>query len=114
MLLTMKAHIEALRGIAYLTAEGIDLATAHPDPAVRATAQERTDILTPIIKGWGTDLGVELTSIAVQVHGGLGYLRTTPVERFYRDARLFRIYEGTSQVQQVIIAKALLGDVART
>jgi acyl-CoA dehydrogenase len=50
---------------------------------------------------------------AVQVHGGAGYMRGVPVERFYRDARLFRIYEGTSQIQQVIIAKALLGDAAR-
>jgi acyl-CoA dehydrogenase len=50
---------------------------------------------------------------AVQVHGGAGYMRGVPVERFYRDARLFRIYEGTSQIQQVIIARALLGDAAR-
>ena len=50
---------------------------------------------------------------AVQVHGGAGYMRGVPVERFYRDARLFRIYEGTSQIQQVIIARALLGEAAR-
>jgi acyl-CoA dehydrogenase len=50
---------------------------------------------------------------AVQIHGGAGYMRGVPVERFYRDARLFRLYEGTSQIQQIIIAKALLGDVAR-
>jgi acyl-CoA dehydrogenase len=51
---------------------------------------------------------------AVQIHGGAGYMRGVPVERFYRDARLFRIYEGTSQIQQVIIAKALLGEAARS
>lgn len=50
---------------------------------------------------------------AVQIHGGAGYMRGVAVERFYRDARLFRIYEGTSQIQQVIIAKALLGEAAR-
>jgi acyl-CoA dehydrogenase len=50
---------------------------------------------------------------AVQIHGGAGYIRGVPVERFYRDARLFRIYEGTSQIQQVIIAKQLLGPAAR-
>jgi acyl-CoA dehydrogenase len=50
---------------------------------------------------------------AVQIHGGAGYMRGVPVERFFRDARLFQLYEGTTQIQQVIIAKALLGDAAR-
>src|SRR5829696_4211037 len=72
MLLTMKAHLEALRGIAFLNGEGIDLSRAGVDEAVRAAGQERADILTPITKGWGTDVGVALTSLAVQVHGGMG------------------------------------------
>jgi alkylation response protein AidB-like acyl-CoA dehydrogenase len=109
MLLTMKAHIEALRGIAYLTAEGIDLAKAHPDAAVRAAAQERTDILTPIIKGWGTDVGVELTSIAIQVHGGMGYVEETGVAQHYRDARIAPIYEGTNGIQAMDLVGRKLG-----
>jgi 3-(methylsulfanyl)propanoyl-CoA dehydrogenase len=109
MLLTIKAHIEALRGIAYLTAEGIDLAKAHPDAAVRAAAQERTDILTPIIKGWGTDVGVELTSIAIQVHGGMGYVEETGVAQHYRDARIAPIYEGTNGIQAMDLVGRKLG-----
>jgi alkylation response protein AidB-like acyl-CoA dehydrogenase len=109
MLLTMKSHIEALRGITFLTAEGIDLAKAHPDPAVRAAAQERTDILTPIIKGWGTDVGVELTSIAVQVHGGVGYVEQTGVAQHYRDVRIAPIYEGTNGIQAMDLVGRKLG-----
>ena len=77
MLLTMKAHIEALRCLAYRNAECLDLAKAHPDEAVRERSQELADILTPITKGWGTDVGVELTSLAVQVHGGMGFVEET-------------------------------------
>jgi 3-(methylthio)propanoyl-CoA dehydrogenase len=109
MLLTMKAHIEALRGIAYLNAEGIDLARAHPDPDVRAAALERTEILTPITKGWGTDLGVELTSLAVQVHGGMGYVEETGVAQHYRDARIAPIYEGTNGIQAIDLVGRKLG-----
>jgi alkylation response protein AidB-like acyl-CoA dehydrogenase len=99
MLLTMRAHIEALRCLAYLNAESLDLAKAHPDQAVRTTRQELADLLTPITKGWGTDLGVELTSLAVQVHGGMGYIEETGVAQYYRDARIAPIYEGTNGIQ---------------
>jgi len=99
MLLTMRAHIEAIRGIAYLNGEAVDLAKVHPDAAVRAAAQERAEILTPITKGWGTDLGVEMTSLAVQVHGGMGYIEETGVAQHYRDIRIAPIYEGTNGIQ---------------
>jgi hypothetical protein len=99
MLLTMRAYIEALRCLAYLNAESLDLAKAHPDQAVRTTRQELADLLTPITKGWGTDLGVELTSLAVQVHGGMGYIEETGVAQYYRDARIAPIYEGTNGIQ---------------
>mgnify|MGYP001056017570 CR=1 FL=1 len=101
MLLTMRAHIEALRGIAYLNAEAIDLAKAHPDEAVRRAGRERADILTPITKGWGTDVGVMLTSLAVQVHGGMGYIEETGVAQHYRDIRIAPIYEGTNGIQAI-------------
>jgi alkylation response protein AidB-like acyl-CoA dehydrogenase len=109
MLLTMKAHLEALRGIAYLNAEGIDLAKAAPDEAVRAAGQERAEILTPITKGWGTDVGVALTSLAVQVHGGMGYIEETGVAQHYRDIRIAPIYEGTNGIQAMDLVGRKLG-----
>ncbi len=99
MLLTMRAHIEALRCLAYLNAESIDLAAHHPDEDVRRARQELADLLTPITKGWGTDVGVELTSLAVQVHGGMGYVEETGVAQHYRDIRIAPIYEGTNGIQ---------------
>ncbi|HET6953840.1 MAG TPA: acyl-CoA dehydrogenase [Acidimicrobiales bacterium] len=101
MLLTMRAHIEALRCLAYLNAESIDLAAHHPDADVRAARQELADLLTPITKGWGTDLGIELTSLAVQVHGGMGYIEETGVAQHYRDVRIAAIYEGTNGIQAI-------------
>jgi hypothetical protein len=109
MLLTMKAHLEALRGIAYLNAEGIDLAKAAPDEAVRAGGQERAELLTPITKGWGTDVGVALTSLAVQVHGGMGYIEETGVAQHYRDIRIAPIYEGTNGIQAMDLVGRKLG-----
>ena len=99
MLLTMRAQIEALRCLAYLNAESLDLAARHPDEAVRTVRQELADLLTPITKGWGTDLGVELTSLALQVHGGMGYIEETGVAQHYRDTRIAPIYEGTNGIQ---------------
>jgi alkylation response protein AidB-like acyl-CoA dehydrogenase len=99
MLLTMKAQIEALRCLAYVNGECIDLAKSHPDEAVRQWRSELADLLTPMTKGWGTDLGVELTSLAVQIHGGMGYIEETGVAQHYRDARIAPIYEGTNGIQ---------------
>ncbi len=99
MLLTMRAHIEALRCLAYLNAESLDLADRHPDAAVRAAREELAELLTPITKGWGTDVGVELTSLAIQVHGGMGYIEETGVAQHFRDARIAPIYEGTNGIQ---------------
>jgi 3-(methylthio)propanoyl-CoA dehydrogenase len=99
MLLTMRCQIEALRCLAYLNAESIDLAARHPDEAVRTARQELADLLTPITKAWGTDLGNELTSLAVQVHGGMGYIEETGVAQHYRDIRIAAIYEGTNGIQ---------------
>jgi 3-(methylthio)propanoyl-CoA dehydrogenase len=99
MLLTMRAYIEALRCLAYVNAEAIDLAARHPDEAVRAASGELADLLTPITKAWGTDLGNELTSLAVQVHGGMGYIEETGVAQHYRDIRIAAIYEGTNGIQ---------------
>jgi alkylation response protein AidB-like acyl-CoA dehydrogenase len=99
MLLTMRAYNEALRCLVYLNAECLDLAAHHPDEAVRQQRAELADLLTPITKGWGTDLGVEVTSLAIQVFGGMGYIEETGVAQYYRDARIAPIYEGTNGIQ---------------
>ena len=93
----------------YLNAESIDLAKAHPDEAVRVARGELVEVLTPISKGWGTDLGVELTSLAVQVHGGMGYIEETGVAQHYRDIRIAPIYEGTNGIQAIDLVGRKLG-----
>lgn len=98
-LLTMKAHLEAMRGLCYVTAHAVDLATHHPDATVRAERAARAELLTPIAKAWCTDSAVELTSLAVQVHGGMGFVEETGVAQHYRDVRITPIYEGTNGIQ---------------
>jgi hypothetical protein len=108
MLLTQKASIEALRSLAYYVAESIDRAEHDPDPEVRAARREIVELLTPVTKGWGTDLGVELTSLALQVHGGAGYVEETGAAQYYRDARILPIYEGTNGIQAIdLVARKL-------
>ena len=99
MLLTQRACIEALRAIIYANAAAMDRAARHPDEAERTASDELADILTPVSKGWGTDLGVELTSLALQVFGGMGYIEETGIAQHYRDARIAPIYEGTNGIQ---------------
>ena len=99
MLMTMRAHIEAMRGLAYMAAEAIDLAAHHPDPATRAERHAFVELLTPVVKGWCTDLGVEMASLALQVHGGMGYIEETGAAQHLRDARIGPIYEGTNGIQ---------------
>ena len=101
MLMTMKANIEAMRCLAYLNAASIDRSKIGATPADRAAAKEFVDLLTPITKGWSTDLGVELTSIGVQIHGGMGYIEETGAAQFFRDARIAPIYEGTNGIQAI-------------
>jgi len=99
MLMTMRSLTEAMRALCYVNAEAIDLARHHPDEAIRTRAQERADVLTPISKGWCTDMGVEVTSLAIQVHGGMGYIEETGVAQHFRDSRITPIYEGTNGIQ---------------
>ena len=107
-LLTMKAYIEAARGLAFLDAAAVDAQMHHPDEDARELATERASILTPITKGWCTDLGVSLSSMAVQVHGGMGFVEETGVAQHYRDARINPIYEGTNGIQALdLVARKL-------
>ncbi|HYF45712.1 MAG TPA: acyl-CoA dehydrogenase C-terminal domain-containing protein, partial [Acidimicrobiales bacterium] len=97
--LTQKALIEAMRGLMYVNGTAIDLATHHPDAEVRQAHQELADLLTPLSKAWGTDMGLECTSLGIQVHGGMGYIEETGAAQHYRDARIPPIYEGTNGIQ---------------
>ncbi|MBU6330561.1 MAG: acyl-CoA dehydrogenase family protein, partial [Acidobacteria bacterium] len=99
MLLTMKAIIDALRAIIYVNAEALDLANHHPDPEVRQRSQDLVELLIPISKGFGTDMGIEATSLAIQIYGGMGYIEESGVPQHFRDARITAIYEGTNGIQ---------------
>ena len=99
MLLTMKAQLEAMRCVMYRTAQNLDIAHKATDEQVRTTAQERVDLLIPICKGWGTELGLEIASTTIQVYGGMGYVEETGVAQHFRDARIAPIYEGTNGIQ---------------
>ena len=99
MLFTMKARIDAMRALIYTNAGAMDMAVHHPDGAVRTENQELVDLLIPLSKAWCTDMGSEVTSTAIQVHGGMGYIEETGVAQHYRDARITAIYEGTNGIQ---------------
>jgi 3-(methylthio)propanoyl-CoA dehydrogenase len=99
MLLTMKSQVEAMRAFGYIVAADIDFAHKHPDAAERRRRQERVELLTPVLKGWCTELGVEIASLGVQVHGGMGYVEETGACQYLRDSRIATIYEGTTGIQ---------------
>ena len=99
MLLSMRAATEAMRGLAYYAAATVDHARRDPDPAERARAQRRADLLIPVVKAWCTDMGVAVASTGVQVHGGMGYIEETGAAQHLRDARIAPIYEGTNGIQ---------------
>ena len=99
MLLTMKSQVEAMRALALYAAWQLDLGHGHADPARRAAAQSRGDLLIPIVKGWSTETGIELASLGVQVHGGMGFVEETGAAQAYRDVRITTIYEGTTGIQ---------------
>lgn len=99
MLMTQKAFIAALRRMMLLNAVHVDISTHHPDAATRARADEIVGLLTPICKSFGTDLGNELTSLALQIHGGMGFIEETGAAQHYRDVRIAAIYEGTNGIQ---------------
>ena len=101
MLMTMKAYNEASRGLLYDTAAAGERAHRHPDEAGRREAANRVALLTPVAKAWCSDLGVAMTSIGVQVHGGVGYVEETGAAQHYRDARITPIYEGTNGIQAI-------------
>lgn len=98
-LLFMRAHTEAARALAYWAAAQSDIAHAHPDTQVRHQAQALYEFCVPVVKGYATEMAVEVCSAGVQVHGGMGYIEETGAAQYYRDARILTIYEGTTAIQ---------------
>lgn len=117
MLLTMKAQTSAARSICYMVAESIDRAHRATDPAERKAAADRTALLTPVAKAFSTDSGNEISSLGVQVHGGMGYIEETGAAQYMRDARIAGIYEGTNGIQAIDLVTRKLplqgGEVVR-
>jgi 3-(methylthio)propanoyl-CoA dehydrogenase len=105
MLLTMKSLTQAARGLAYTAAATLDVVHSAEDESQRAAAARRADLLTPVVKAWCSDVAVEVASLGVQVHGGMGYVDDAEISQVYRDARIGPIFEGTNYIQ----AQDLLG-----
>ncbi|QKM64210.1 acyl-CoA dehydrogenase [Polynucleobacter tropicus] len=99
MLMTMRAYTEAARALAYYAAAAYDAQHAAPDEAVRKSNQALYEFLVPIVKGFSTEMSIEVASLGVQVHGGMGFIEETGAAQHYRDARILTIYEGTTAIQ---------------
>jgi alkylation response protein AidB-like acyl-CoA dehydrogenase len=99
MLLTMKATTEAARALAYWVSAMLDRARKLPDEDERRRCQAMVDLLIPVVKGWSTEMGVEVASLGIQVHGGMGFIEETGAAQHLRDARITTIYEGTTGIQ---------------
>ena len=111
MLMTMRSLVEAMRATAYVTASAIDVVHHTEAADMRAAALERSALLTPVVKGWMTEVAQELTSIGVQVHGGTGYIEETGVAQYLRDAKILAIYEGTTGIQaNDLVGRKVLAD----
>ena len=100
-LIKMESLTQASRAICYDNAIAIDLAQNHKDEKIREKYQLKADLLTPISKSWATDIGVEVASLGIQVHGGMGFIEDTGVAQYYRDSRIAPIYEGTNGIQAI-------------
>ena len=99
MLMLMRANVEAMRALAYSVAAAHDAAARHPDAAERAQNQAYVDLMIPVVKGWSTETGNEMSYLGVQVHGGMGFIEETGAAQYMRDARITTIYEGTTGIQ---------------
>ena len=99
MLMTMRAQVEAARAMAYVTAAAYDASHKSDDAATRRQNQAFYEFLVPVVKGWSTEMSIEVASLGVQVHGGMGFIEETGAAQHYRDARILTIYEGTTAIQ---------------
>jgi len=126
MLMQMRALVEGARAVAYWAASQVDVAHHSPDAAAAKEAQAIYEFMVPIVKGWSTELSIEVASLGVQVHGGMGFIEETGAAQHYRDARILTIYEGTTAIQANdfigrktvrdggAVAKRLLAQIAQT
>jgi len=113
MLLLMKSLTQAARGLAYTAAATLDVAHSSPEPDRRAAAARRADLLTPIVKAWCSEVAVEVASLGVQVHGGMGFVNEAEISQVYRDSRIGPIFEGTNYIQsQDLLGRKVLRDRA--
>ncbi|MED5407727.1 MAG: acyl-CoA dehydrogenase [Pseudomonadota bacterium] len=111
MLLDMKSRIEAMRAVSLYTAAAMDRSLRHPDEAERARGKRSVEVLIPIVKGWSSEVGNWVTSSALQVHGGMGFIEETGAAQHYRDARITTIYEGTTGIQAAdLVGRKLVRD----
>ncbi len=99
MLMTMRAHVEGCRAMALVAAAAFDAAHAHPDAEVRKQNQAFYEFMVPLVKGFSTEMSLEVASLGVQVHGGMGFIEETGAAQHYRDAKILTIYEGTTAIQ---------------
>jgi len=114
MLMLMKSQTEAMRALAGVVAVSLDAARLHPSAEERARHQAIADLMIPVIKGWCTENSVEIASLGIQVHGGVGFIEETGAAQFLRDARITPIYEGTTAIQaNDLIGRKLARDGGR-
>ena len=115
MLLLMKSLTQATRSLAYVVAGARDLAMRHPDEGYRKRNQAFVDLMTPVVKGWSTETGIEIASLGIQVHGGMGYIEETGAAQHWRDARITTIYEGTTGIQaNDLVGRKIIRDQGKT
>ena len=126
MLMTMRAYVEASRALAYYAAAEYDAQHAAPDEAARKGSQAIYEFLVPIVKGFSTEMSIDVASLGVQVHGGMGFIEETGAAQYYRDARILTIYEGTTAIQATdlvgrktvrdggVTAQVLIGKIKQT
>ena len=99
MLMTMRAYVQGCRALASVAASAFDAAHHHPDAAARKEHHAFYEFMVPLVKGFSTEMSLDVTSMAIQVHGGMGFIEETGVAQYYRDAKILTIYEGTTAIQ---------------
>ncbi len=115
MLMTMRAYTEGCRAMASVAAAAYDAAHHHPDAEVRQQNQAFYEFMVPLVKGYSTEMSLEVTSLGVQVHGGMGFIEETGAAQYYRDAKILTIYEGTTAIQaNDLVGRKTLRDGGQT
>ena len=114
MLLTMRSQTDVLRALCLDSAAAMDVAERSDNEEDRAAAQARADVLIPVVKAWGTELGVDIANTGIQVHGGMGFVEETGAAQYLRDSRIAPIYEGTNGIQAIdLVGRKLIRDEGR-